>query len=778
MSFVMRKHTIYMALAIFILLAVVAGVVFSWDGLAQAEVVEVVYPNSGYIQAENVDIIAVSNDYTLTYDKANNLLSVTGRKYGTVQLEQLAPEWLDSDVVNKLFVFGDTAVVRASKDYVVDLTTLSVVKTNLFEECYLTTWLDKLYAHSWGKVDVFDDTLTLVESYDDNVFKNKPVMVTDGSTIFSFAVDYGVNKLYTYHTGLDTSEENNSIFVENAVMGDDIIAYDGERIVVIDKDDLSATATEITQKQYAVLGNELYIARGADGFDVYTIAEGVLTFKSNFSYGGDGLDKLNDPTSAIQHGNDLVVADRGKNRLIFVGENTVSLAVDSPTLLASAGARLFVKSDGAIVVVENKSVKSTIETDLEIVDMLYKDRLYVLTKNGVYVLISGGLVKVFDTNDAVKFEYNHLFYVLTNSGVCTYNFDGSVNELTSFDFNNFTAVDLFVNKDGNVIVLGDDNTLYEYSWQDVVKSKTMYVLLNPTSTPLEFEGYEYTAKSMSAVKDNLVFVTAENALVSVQNPLDESTDVSVKPNLQGLAPEVFKTNATTYFMTDYTVGSTSRFVADGTTVLAYDVDGKLYTKIDGHEGWIFGAEALVPTALSGEYRTKGETKIYLNPQYDEHLTLPSRTKVTLVDDGAGYDGGKWWRISVDGKIYFVDKSSLEKVVSIGPIIPNNPSKEEVKADYGRAKASRAGELVPLYSSNGNVATHVTDGTKLEIVEKVGDYYKVVYEEQEYLIHKDQFKLDGLTTVQVVAIVLSIVVVLAGTLVFAVTSLTRKKEENN
>ena len=102
----------------------------------------------------------------------------------------------------------------------------------------------------------------------------------------------------------------------------------------------------------------------------------------------------------------------------------------------------------------------------------------------------------------------------------------------------------------------------------------------------------------------------------------------------------------------------------------------------------------------------------------------------------------------------------------------------VKVDYGRAKASRAGELVPLFSAEtGEMIVAVKDGTKLEIVEKVGDYYKVKYEGIELLIHQDDFKLDGLTTVQIIAIVLSIVVVLAGVLVFMVTNITKKKEDN-
>ena len=121
-----------------------------------------------------------------------------------------------------------------------------------------------------------------------------------------------------------------------------------------------------------------------------------------------------------------------------------------------------------------------------------------------------------------------------------------------------------------------------------------------------------------------------------------------------------------------------------------------------------------------------------------------------------------------------------QLIKMNKAYPQEPEKPvEVKKEYGRAKASRAGELVPLYSDieGNNVATEVTDGTRLQVVEKIGDYYKVIYNDSELYIRADQFKLDGLTTVQVIAIILSVIVVLTGALIFAITSATKKKEEN-
>ena len=64
-----------------------------------------------------------------------------------------------------------------------------------------------------------------------------------------------------------------------------------------------------------------------------------------------------------------------------------------------------------------------------------------------------------------------------------------------------------------------------------------------------------------------------------------------------------------------------------------------------------------------------------------------------------------------------------------------------------------------------------------MLDTVGDFYLVNFEGTIGYVEKAYIKINGLTTVQIVAIVLAIIVALAGTAIFASIYLTRKNAEN-
>ena len=753
--------------------ALIFATVFSCTDIALAAEADRVFPTDGYIQAERVDVIGANEDYVVSYDGENHVFAVTGASYGTIPFGK--------DVL-KIFVFGDKAVVKTAHGHaVLDLTIFTATDTALFDECYLATDGASLYAHTWGKVDVYDDALTITAIYDDDTFKNKPVMVTDGETIFNFAVDYGVNKLYTYHIDTDFADTTDSIFVENALMGDMIFAHDGERIILIDKTTFAVTETDLEDKNFAICGSTLYVAKGADGYDVYTLENGALTFTRNHSFGGDGLTKLNTPADVTELGDDMVIADKGNNRILFVSDTVVSLGVNSPEILTASDTRLYVVAEGKLLVIEDMTVKNEIIVTEKIVDMVYRDRLYVLTENGVYTLISGALVKVFDVTGGIAFDVDTHFYVLKEGSVSVISVSGKVNKLLSFDLD-CTPQDILVDKVGNVFILDDNNTVHKYDWAKVIEKNTTENTVTFDTESLDFAGFTYTAISMNLIGDKLVFVTEENALISIDNILTTIAPARPEIDLDGKTADVYTARDNTYILTNNLDGKTAIKIEAGVDIVAYEVDGLLYGKVDGVEGWIYNATPSTSAIINGQYEAKEALVLYVNPDFDSNVAVNAGTRFDGVDDASGYGDGKWMRVNYNGKTYFVESARVKKVVSVTPTPPppvNDPVEpEEVKVDYGRAKASRAGELVPLFSAEtGEMIVAVKDGTKLEIVEKVGDYYKVKYEGTELLIHQDDFKLDGLTTVQIIAIVLSIVVVLAGTLVFMVTNITKKKEDN-
>ncbi len=71
---------------------------------------------------------------------------------------------------------------------------------------------------------------------------------------------------------------------------------------------------------------------------------------------------------------------------------------------------------------------------------------------------------------------------------------------------------------------------------------------------------------------------------------------------------------------------------------------------------------------------------------------------------------------------------------------------------------------------------MTDGTKVEIIETVGDFYKIKYGETYGYMIKGDVKLDGLTTVQIVAIILAVIVLVTGIAIFFITRKIKQDSE--
>ncbi len=773
----MKKKSHISIISILAFTVVMLAVAFSHSNLALAEEVSLVYPNEGYIQAKNVDAIGANGFVTVTADNENKVLTYFGDVNGNLDFAD------NTDNVVKIFVFGHSVVVKGEKGfYTADLDSDSpaLISTSLFEDCYLATDGTSLFVHKSGEVAVYDQDLTLQTTYQNKIFNGSPVVTGNGEKIYAFAVDYEHDLLHVFDRENSTTSTTEHTRVYNAIMGDVIYAHNGKNITLIDPITFEIVDTELTEQNYTAFGEFLYVAKGEDGFDKYAQSNGTLTLVGNHSYNG----KLNAPSSAVYVGDILVIADTLNNRLLYVGDTVDTVQLNAPTSLAVAGGRLYALTPDGIAIIENKTLIGTIKIDVVAVDIEYNNGLHILAENGVYVYARGVLNKVFDVNNGKSLEIGTLYYVLTDTAVVVAKDSENgteFNNLLSFEIDGYTPVDIMADVVGNVYILGDDNALHCYKWQDVVLSNIEGTAVNSTDISILSSTWDFTLKSMEEMGDKIVISTEENALVSISTPLVKTKEKSSDIDKENSIVNTYASTEKSYFMTNDKDGTTAVKIDSGKTFVCYENDGALFTSYNGENGWLFNAEKLAPsTDCTGEYIANKDVKLYVNPMTDSGITLTKGTALTVVDNG-GYADGNWVRVEYKGKVYYADKSCLDQKTSSKPTPePEKPQEpEKVNKDYGRAKASRVGELVNLYSVDDSniIVTQVADGTKLEVVEKIGDYYKVIYENNEVLIHKDQFKLEGLTTVQIIAIILSVVVVLSGGLIFMVTSLSKKKEQN-
>ena len=174
--------------------------------------------------------------------------------------------------------------------------------------------------------------------------------------------------------------------------------------------------------------------------------------------------------------------------------------------------------------------------------------------------------------------------------------------------------------------------------------------------------------------------------------------------------------------------------------------------------------------MGGTYTLAGGTALRTHPAADETLTFESDALVTVTDDAAALDNGAWVRISYGGATYFVPADSVTEYVEPVP---------ERKQVFGRASADRAGGTVGIYSlpdSSSAPVLEVVDGTRMEILDESGEYWLVSVEGTVGYAAKSDVELEGLTTVQIVSIVLCCAVAVTGVVIFVITWQARKKEK--
>ena len=174
------------------------------------------------------------------------------------------------------------------------------------------------------------------------------------------------------------------------------------------------------------------------------------------------------------------------------------------------------------------------------------------------------------------------------------------------------------------------------------------------------------------------------------------------------------------------------------------------------------------TALSGEYVAKEDVTLYALP-YSQNgaIEIKAGEKVARISDVAGYDNSKWTIVQYGENTYFVNSSAIEEYVEIV---------DEKDKVYGRANADRVGGMVNVYAAadkNSEVILQIVDGSQVEVLETLDNFYLVTFDGKVGYIEKEHLKINGLTTVQIVAIVLAIIVALAGSAIFASIYLTRK-----
>ena len=774
--------------------AIVCTLIFAFatmpSGTAYADsTFEAVFPSSGYIQSSNPTLIAANANYMLVLDTTQNkLYSRSNAATGTLAYDVQIGE------VQNLLAVGDKAFfVTADKYYSLDLsaqnpTPQEVVLATPDDITYLTTDGTYLYAKSaFGYLSIYNDDFQIALGKDNvrNVaLTGNSVLLGSADVLCIFTATYGFPHYTILNLSTDETEEHNiTSSVQAASVGDDAILFAlvGGVVTILDKQTGDAIlTTEIAPDAFSSYGRNLFTIENGT-VKVYALSQDAteVELTASLRMTGNDLSHLNAPIAIEKMSGKFAIADSNNNRIAYY-ESGAQLASTydmsaSPLALAADGSILYIACADQILKLNGVYVEQRYEF-AGAKDILFLDKLYALKDDGVYCLISGEFDKLFEVANPIAFavaENGTNVFVLTASEIIVIDKNG--NKLPTTLTGNFAdAKALAVDYDGNPIVA------YENKIEVYTNQITSLSLKNSVNLDGELRA---TLNACVLVDKDLYFTTDESyvgkitldlqtkedyAAVAVPTKIDASAYAfkrAIDLQTAHVLPLTKRTESISLAPDCVLMTSTST-LAPTNYILAYDGKNLFYILENQFE-------TVNLDALGGEYVSTKETTLFELPnvQSDSNVTIEEGDHVFFTSSTAGFDGGVWVIVSFDNKTYFAKQSDFAEYVAPEP---------ERKPVYGRAKGSRVGGVVNVYQSadeNSVVILEVADGQKLEILDEQGDFYQVKIGETIGYMSKSDVELGALTSIQIVAIVLAIIVLLAGSTIFFAIYMTKRKQSN-
>lgn len=770
----------------------------------------VLFPTVSYIQSDDPTLIAANDSYLIIYDKTAKTMFVRGGdRIGTYAFP------INLENVEYINAVGNTAFIYADREsYTLDLKDVksSPVKCELSspaEADYFRSDGKYLYAKNvYGAISIYDENLELAEfeieeeahtvtvdndTYKENgkpVFVGNQVLAGDNHLMYFFTTERSEPFFIVYDPVSQQRHvyEQMTNYVSEAFVGSNVIvgqlalsdplALGDSRLVGIDKGTgKTLFSSNVIPDSFCVYGDMIYTIEGKQ----------IMTYRLEKSSGGNysgfrkvstismsGADiaHLGNPSDVVTCGSSLAVADTDNNRVGFINSASVMTAVDldsAPLRLTADLIGVYVLlNDTTVIKIENGETVQTISAETA-VDITYLDKLYILTGDGLYTVLGGETLKLAQTTGAKRLtsaKDGANLYVLKDECIEIYATNGTLISTLTHDFSD--VKDISVDYSGQIFALREDG---------------FDVYVNDGGTPTlssstEFYNATAHAKANSVcIENNSIYFSTLECLIG-KSAVTAYDKESFKPaSFVPSADAIYhfaKLKENTF---SYVIPSSGRMEAISPapteTVLVFDNDGSdwAYALLNGEFFKIKQADydTVETEDLVGDYAAKNNTALYSLPNVTGgKLSVLAGTRFTLIGDCADFESSKWLRVNYHEKTYFVLYDDCDEFIEL--------IRDEDR-QYGKAKAKRVGGLVNVYadaSSDAEVLISIVDGTEIEVLDKLDRYYMVRYEGTVGYMLKSEVELDGLTTVQIIAIVVACLVAVAGVGIFIAIETTKKK----
>ena len=648
---------------------------------------------------------------------------------------------------------------------------------------YLSTDGTYLYAKSdFGYATIYNDDFAVAFGQDNVrnlLFTGGSVLLGNANTLYVFSTNYGFPKYTILNLATnETQEFNITAGVQTACTGDTIIyALVGGMVACLDKNTgETLLTTEIQPDAFSAYGRNLFVID--DGVvNVYAPSQDLTSIELTASLsmvGNDGA-HFNSPVDIEKMPTKFAVADANNNRIAYFDSSSnllTSFSLDAaPRKLAHDGNILYIVAGSQILKLNSVYVEQRYEL-ADVIDILSLDKLYALKADGVYVLFSGAFEKFYEIENGVALSASQdgtNVYIATEAGIT--GIDTTGNKLPTNLAGNFAGIkDFAVDYAGNFVIAYQEKV-------EVFENNISSLTFKSTT---ELGGDLRATLTACKLDGNILYFTAAESYVG-------KVTLDVKTVANYVAPEIQPTNSVKYFKSNAATYTLPKDARNGNIKNSLNEVFIVFEGATTPAGYLLGYDGLdyrfLPEnafeevnveALSGEYVSTKQTVLFVIPNKDNqnNVVIDENTRVIFKHTTAGFDEGKWVVVEYAGHEYFARLNEFSEYV---------PPTPERKHNYARAKGTRVGGVVNVYQSantDSPVILEVADGAKLEILETLDGFYKVSINGTVGYMTKDDVQLGGLTTVQIVAIVLAILVLLAGSTVFTAIYLTKKKQAEN
>lgn len=751
---------------------------------------EVIFPSNGYIQTSSPNMISANGNYLLVFDDALSKLFVRSSN----ETEDYTYDFTGMNV-SQILAVGDIAFITADETYfTLDLTDRGAVP----QECSLPSPVPSkkssltitsdgtyIYAKSVaGCVSVYNENIETsfeADNHYEDILTGKCVFTGVGDTVYTFTSINGVPYFNSYKFGEDEYQEfETDYYVQEAYAGDVIFAKADDMVILINPSDGTCIKeTEISPDSFCADGSNLYTVEGSV-ISVYTYdsASSDIALTSSISMSGSDNRHLNTPKDIIKTSDMSVIADSGNNRIGLInasGEMETVMLSASPSMLASSGDAIFALCDDNNIykISDGAAVQSYLLEGAS--DITYLDKLYAVKNDGIYTLIGGRFVKFLTTANAkmiTSSKDGNSLYILTDNDIKVVSKDAYLYKtlLTgSFD----DVKDFEIDFAGNIYLLKESgitkyiNNLYSLE-EDETFSASTYLTVTPEYFCLDGDYVYLSCSECIIIKDLYKSETKGSYLADELVPGDETSEYFEKTN-----PDAFMTDATGNSDTvnkvpDYAIEIYENVKKTDNLVLAKTKDGFFIVNINDFSKTESSQNINI-------YKTTKDAEGY-EDLLSSPVSIPVGTELTSLYQQT-VNGTTYIKASYNGTEYFVDMTSLEIVKEIVIEEPEEPAEPEKQ--FARIKSSRIGAKVDIYSApseDSPVILQLVDGKKVQILSEENGYCRISYEGNEGYILKSSLQFKGLTTIQTVAIILSVIVFLAGS-VIAISFYWQKKKNH-